>query len=145
MSSQLTSNAQRNLEALAESLTASADVLHARLLQAMNQHASASEQPAITREAAQALFEAEVILRQRAMALYLEAAILAGGGLVEMLDKLLDVTAKAQEKIGKIDKIMDLIALVGELASMAAAVATGAPEKLVAPYQKLKQRVESLS
>jgi len=56
---------------------------------------------------------------------------------------LLDVTAQAQKKIRKIDQIKDLIALTGELLSLAAAVATGAPEKLVAPYEKLKARVES--
>lgn len=138
------SSNQLDLEALADSLSASADALHARLMRAIRQSAPGMQQPAISQAAAQALFENEVILRQRANGLYLAAATLAATGLGGMQQQLLDVAAQAQEKIRKIDKIKDLIALTGELLSMAAAVASGAPEKLVAPYEKLKARVEAL-
>ena len=138
------SSTQLDLEALADSLSASADALHARLMRAIRQPAPGLTQPAISQAAAQALFENEVILRQRANGLYLEAATLAAAGLGGMQQQLLDLTAQAQEKIRKIDKIKDLIALTGELLSLAAAVASGAPEKLVAPYEKLKARVEAL-
>jgi len=143
---------QVDIEALADSLSASADALHARLLRAIRQRPAAgqpaptaqSAPPPISQAAAQALFENEVILRQRANALYLEAATLAAAGLGGLQQQLLDLTAQAQEKIRKIDRIKDLVALTGELLSLAAAVATGAPERLIAPYEKLKQRVESL-
>lgn len=140
---------QSDIEALADSLSASADALHARLLRAIRQRpdtmvAGQPAEPVVTQAAAQALFENEVILRQRANGLYLEAATLAAGGLAGMQQQLLDVTARAQEKIRQIDRIKDLIALTGELLSLAAAVATGAPERVIAPYEKLKQRVESL-
>jgi hypothetical protein len=140
---------QHDIEALADSLSASADALHARLLRAIRQRpdtmvAGQPAEPVVTQAAAQALFENEVILRQRANSLYLEAATLAAGGLAGMQQQLLDVTARAQEKIRQIDRIKDLIALTGELLSLAAAVATGAPERVIAPYEKLKQRVEAL-
>lgn len=140
---------QHDIEALADSLSASADALHARLLRAIRQRpdtmvAGQPAEPVVTQAAAQALFENEVILRQRANGLYLEAATLAAGGLAGMQQQLLDVTARAQEKIRQIDRIKDLIALTGELLSLAAAVATGAPERVIAPYEKLKQRVEAL-
>ena len=137
-------NTQRDLEALADSLSASADALHARLMRAIPQKTPGTSEPAISRAAAQALFANEVTLRQHALGLYLEAASLAAAGLGGLQKQLLDVTAQAQEKIRKIDKIKDLVALTGELLSLAAALATGAPEKLVAPYEKLKARVESM-
>ncbi|MPQ56617.1 hypothetical protein [Duganella sp. FT27W] len=137
-------NTQRDLETLADSLSASADALHARLMRAIRQKMPGTSEPAISRAAAQALFANEVTLRQHALGLYLEAASLAAAGLGGLQKQLLDVTAQAQEKIRKIDQIKDLIALTGELLSLAAAVPTGAPEKLVAPYEKLKARVESM-
>jgi hypothetical protein len=148
----MTTTTQLDIEALADSLSASADALHARLMRAIRQrppatHATDLGQPAepvFTQAAAQALFENEVILRQRANGLYLEAATLAAAGLGGLQQQLLDVAAQAQEKIRKIDRIKDLIALTGELLSLAAAVASGAPERLVAPYEKLKVRVEGL-
>lgn len=147
----MTHTTQVDIEALADSLSASADALHARLMRAIRQRpadgqpapAGQSAPPAISQAAAQALFENEVILRQRANGLYLEAATLAAAGLGGLQQQLLDVTAQAQEKIRKIDRIKDLVALTGELLALAAAVATGAPERLIAPYEKLKQRVES--
>ena len=151
----MTTTTQLDIEALADSLSASADALHARLMRAIRQRPAATDataptdlgqqaEPAITQAAAQALFENEVILRQRANGLYLEAATLAAAGLGGLQQQLLDVAAQAQEKIRKIDRIKDLIALTGELLSLAAAVASGAPERLVAPYEKLKVRVEGL-
>lgn len=151
----MTTTTQLDIEALADSLSASADALHARLMRAIRQRPATTDatdatdpgqpaEPAITQAAAQALFENEVILRQRANGLYLEAATLAAAGLGGLQQQLLDVAAQAQEKIRKIDRIKDLIALTGELLSLAAAVASGAPERLVAPYEKLKVRVEGL-
>ncbi|KQQ45740.1 hypothetical protein ASF61_18875 [Duganella sp. Leaf126] len=135
---------QRDIEALADSLSASADTIHARLMRAIGQHAPDGAGPAISQAAAQALFDDEVKLRQQAMGLYLQAATLAAGGLAGVQRQLQEITTQAQQKIARIDRIKDVIALTGELLSLAAAVATGAPDKLVAPYEKLKQRVESL-
>ena len=74
MSIETHSNTQRDLETLADSLSASADALHARLMRAIRQKMPGTSEPAISRAAAQALFANEVTLRQHALGLYLEAA-----------------------------------------------------------------------
>lgn len=130
---------QLDIEALADSLSASADALHARLMRAIRQ-----QPPAMAQGAAQALFENEVALRQRANNLYLDAALLAAGGLQDAQRQLLDVTARAQEKIRTIEHTKDLILLTGELLSLAAAVATGKPERLAGPFETIKHHLEAM-
>jgi hypothetical protein len=130
---------QLDIEALADSLSASADALHTRLMRAIRQQPAA-----IAQGAAQALFENEVALRQRANTLYLDAALLAAGGLDGAQRQLLDVTARAQEKIRSIEHTKDLILLTGELLSLAAALATGKPERLAAPFENIKHHLEAI-
>ncbi len=130
---------QLDIEALADSLSASADALHNRLMSAIRQ-----KPPGVTQTVAQALFENEVALRQRANTLYLEAAVLAASGLGGAERQLLDVTARAQEKIRKIQHIKDLIQLTGELLSLAAAIATGKPDRLASPFETIKHHLEAM-
>lgn len=128
-----------DVEALADSLSASADALHAQLMRAIR-----AQPPAITQAAAQALFENEVTLRQRANNLYLDAAVRAASGLDGAQRALLDVTARAEEKIRKIEHSKDLIRLTGELLSLAAAIASGKPDKLAAPFETIKHHLEAM-
>lgn len=130
---------QKDIEALADSLSASADALHARLMSALRE-----KPPAVAQAMAQTLFENEVALRQRANGLYLEAAVLAASGLGGTQKQLLDVTARAQDKIRKIEHVKDLIQLTGELLSLAAAIAAGKPERLAAPYESIKHHLAAL-
>ncbi|MET0320212.1 MAG: hypothetical protein ABW069_05780 [Duganella sp.] len=134
-----------HIEALADSLSANADALHARLLRALRQRTPDAGEPLITQAAAQALFENEVMLRQRANGLYLDAAKLAATGLGGLQQQLLAITAQAEQKIARIERIKDLIALTGELLTLAAAVASGAPERLIAPYEKIKDHLQELN
>lgn len=143
----MTNPALNPIEALADSLSATADALHARLMRAIRARAQDTPtptEPALTQGAAQALFENEVMLRQRANGLYLEAATLAATGLGGLQQQLLDVTAQAEKKIADITRIKDLIALTGELLTLAAAVASGKPERLIAPYEKIKDHLQAL-
>ena len=130
---------QLDIEALADSLSASADALHTRLMRDIRQ-----KPPTVAQTVAQALFENEVALRQRANSLYLEAAVLAASGLGGAQRQLLDVTARAQEKIRKIEHTKDLIQLTGELLSLAAAIATGKPDKLAKPFEAIKHHLEAM-
>jgi hypothetical protein len=145
--------AQAQIEALADSLSANADALHRRLLRAIRPRAhdapappdpTTPPEPALSQNAAQALFENEVILRQRANGLYLEAATLAATGLGGLQQQLLDVTAQAEQKIAELTRTKDLIALTGELLTLAAALASGQPERLIAPYEKIKDHLQAL-
>jgi hypothetical protein len=57
---------------------------------------------------------------------------------------LLDLTARAKDKIEKIDRLKDLVDLAAELLTLGAAVASGKPEQMLKPLEKLKQHIEAL-
>jgi hypothetical protein len=135
---------QAQIEALADHLSANADALHRRLMRAIRQPSADGKLPGISQGVAQALFENEVALRQRANGLYLDAAVLAATGLGPQQQQLLDLTAHAQQKVDQIDRLKDLVDLAAELLAVGAAVATGKPEKLLSPLEKLKQHIEAL-
>ncbi|MBA5636021.1 hypothetical protein H3H37_03025 [Duganella sp. LX20W] len=147
-----------DIEALAERLSACADALHARLMKAIRAATTAAPAPAgpqpargasidqgLSQGAAQALFENEVALRQRANGLYLDAATLAASGLAGAEQQLLALTAQAAERIRTLDRLRDLIDLAAELLQLGAAVASGAPEHLAAPLEKIKQHLADLN
>ncbi|MBA5606374.1 hypothetical protein H3H36_13535 [Duganella sp. FT3S] len=152
--------AAHDIEALAERLSACADALHARLMRAIRSATAVPPAPAaatataiargasidqgLSQGAAQALFENEVALRQRANGLYLDAAVLAMGGLAGAQQQLLALTAQAAERIRTLDRLRDLVELAAELLQLGAAVASGAPEHLAAPLEKLKQHLADL-
>jgi len=143
-----------DIEALADSLVACADELHTRLMRAIRAapppaapaapSAPGNLELGLSQGAAQALFENEVALRQRANGLYLDAATLAATGLDGQQHQLLDLTAQAQEKIRKINRLRDLIDITGELLALGAAVASGQPEHLAAPLEKIRHHLAAL-
>ncbi|NVM79227.1 hypothetical protein FHW83_005064 [Duganella sp. SG902] len=135
---------QAALEALADQLSACADAIHRRLMRAIRKPAADGGIPGISQGVAQALFENEVALRQRANGLYLDAAALAAAGLEAHQRQLLALTARAQEKIDRIDRIKDLVDLAAELLTLGAAVATGKPDKVLAPLEQLKHHLDAL-
>ncbi len=135
---------QAALETLADHLSACANALHARLMRAIRTPKPDGTLPGVSQGVAQALFENEVALRQRANSLYLDAAILAAAGLGAQQQQLLDLTALAQQKIEHIERIKDLVDLAAELLTLGAAVATGKPERVLSPLEKLKHHIEAL-
>ncbi|WP_332854137.1 hypothetical protein [Duganella sp. S19_KUP01_CR8] len=135
---------QHDIEALGDSLSASADALHAQLMRALRKRAPGGA-PAMTQGTAQALFENEVLLRQRANSLYLDSAKLAANGLGGAQQQLLEQTRRAQEAVARIDKVKDLVDLCAELLSLGAAVAAGKPERIVTPLEKLKHHLDALA
>ena len=135
---------QARLEALADQLSASADALHRRLMRALRQPAPDGAPPGISQAVAQSLFETEVRLRQRAVSLYLDAAVLAGGQLAQQQQQLTDLAARAAALIARVDRVKDLLDLGGELISAGAAVASGKPERILPALEKLKHHIEAL-
>jgi hypothetical protein len=152
---------RHDIEVFADGLSASADALHERLMRAIRKPppGSASNPPGtsgkagaadtaalagMSQSAAQALFETELSLRQQANSLYLDAAVLAASGLGGQQQQLLELTARAQDKIRKINRIKDLIDLTAELLALGAAVAAGKPEHILSPLEKFKHHVEAL-
>lgn len=137
-------HAQAAIEALADQLSACADALHARLLRALRPSTPDSTLPAISQRAAQAVFDQEVALRQHANRLYLDAATLAASGLDQYQQQLLTLTVQARHKIDRIDRIKEMVDLAAELITLGGALASGKPERVLAPLEKLKQHLEAL-
>lgn len=143
----LTATLPHDLEALADSLTASADELHQRIMRGIRQQqrlAGNNGQDGATplsHGAAQALFENEVALRQQANSLYADAASHSLEGMGVTLEELLRLSAAARAAIRRIERVKELAALSADLLALAAAIAAARPEHLVAPLQSLRQQL----
>lgn len=98
----------------------------------------------ISQGAAQALFENEVALRQRANGLYLDAAELAASGLGGLQSQLLDLSAQARETIRKVNRLKDLIGITAELLALGAAIADRKPSHISSSYTQLKSLLDDL-
>lgn len=132
-----------DVEALADSFAASADALHKRIMRAIRQNGTTSG-GAITREQAQALFDQEVALRQQAHALYADAVRYATAGLDGQARELLDLAARARERIRRIERARDLSGVAAALLAAAAAIAALRPEGLGPALEDLKTHLEAL-
>ncbi|MES2263304.1 MAG: hypothetical protein V4724_32685 [Pseudomonadota bacterium] len=131
------------LEALADSLSACADELHARIMKAVRNRGQ-TPHDALQHEAAQALFDSEVALRQRANALYLNAAVLAASGLGAPRQELLDLVALARQQIRRIDVLKDLLGVAADVLGLAAALADAKPEHVPAAVADLRKQLARL-
>lgn len=144
--------APAGIEALADSLSACADALHERIMRALRQRqpgaATGSAEPelahGITQEAAQALFDQEVLLRQSANGLYVQAAVLATAGLGNVRQELMDVTAMARDQLRHVATMQALAALAADLVTLAGAIAAGKPEHWPAAVQAVRGRFKTL-
>lgn len=125
-----------DIEALADRLSASANALHVQLMKAIR--------AGTPRAQTQALFDTEVALRSQADSLYLDAAHLAAAGLDASQLQLLAVTERARAAIDKIQHFKDLLDFGAELLSLAAAIATGKPDHVLSPLEKIKHRLDAL-
>jgi len=128
---------EKDIVALADSLTRSADALHARLKQAIRTKR-------MDHAAAQAFFQEEETLRQRANTLYQEAARCVVSGLPQPQKDLLAVVEAANERILKDRALAGLLGLTGDLLVLAAAACSAQPGPIAAALRRLKQDLEGL-
>lgn len=141
------------IEALADSLSACADELHQRIMKAIRKNPPGAAPPqtqgdmeaGISHGAAQALFENEVALRQRANSLYVDAAVLAAAGLGATQRELLDLVAVARRRIRHANMLKDLIGITADMLGLAAAIAAGKPEHLPGVADSIKKRYGRLN
>lgn len=131
------------VEALADQLSACADELHARILQDLRSQGTGPDGDGAL-AAARALFDDELVLRQRANALYADAAASIVKGLGQSQQQVAALTAEAAEKIRKIAVIQDVTGLVGGLLQLAGAAATGKPAPIIAALETVRKKVKSL-
>jgi hypothetical protein len=143
---------EANVAALADSLSSCADALHERIMHAIRQRqpGNATASPAgdladgITQDSAQALFDHEVLLRQSANTLYVQAAVLATSDLDSVRQELTDVTASARDTLRHVAKVQALAALTADLVALAGALAAGKPARWPAAIRQVRDRVTAL-
>ena len=132
-----------DVEALADQLSVIADELHQRIMEEIRR--DRDKPPSATRQAAlRALFDQELVLRQRANGLYADAAGLIVNSLGQSQQHLADLTTRAAEKIRKIGLIKDISGLVASVLGLAGAVASGRPPVIIVALEKIKNKVEAL-
>jgi hypothetical protein len=131
------------VEALADQLSVIADELHKRIMKEVQR--VRGEAPSATRQAAvRALFDNELVLRQRANSLYADAASLIVAALGQPQRHLAELTTAAAEKIRKIAVIKDMTGLVAGVLALAGAAATGQPAPIILALEKIKHQLEAL-
>lgn len=137
----LTATLPHDLEALADSLSASADELHQRIMRGIRQQQrlEGNGKGGLSHGAAQALFENEVALRQQANSLYVDAASHSLEGMGVSQQELLRLAAEARQAIRHIERVKELAGISADLLAVAAAIAAARPEHLAAPLESLKQ------
>jgi hypothetical protein len=140
------------VEALADSLSICADELHERIMRAIRQRPPAGSAGraaqdlahGITQEDAQSLFDQEVLLRQSANRLYVEAAILATAGLDAVRHDLMDVTAMARDRLRHVAKVQGLVALTADLITLTGALTAGNAAQWPSAIRDVRTRLQSL-
>lgn len=129
------------IEALADTLSACADSLHERVMKDIRAHKDAPPGPA-AQALARKLLEDEIVLRQRANALYADAATLVVESLSQSQQQVILLTTAAADTIGKIGMIGGVTGLVGGLLLLAGAAATGQAVAIVAALEKVRKQVK---
>ena len=129
---------------LADSLVHIADVLHARILQEILSHEGRTMLDA-EQAAMRGLMDDELLLRQRAQALYADAATLVITGLNQPQSRLMALTATAAEHIRRIGKIGEITSLVGAILGLAGAIATGQLPQVAAALKKIQLHTKALA
>ncbi|RSZ57418.1 hypothetical protein HF313_11825 [Massilia atriviolacea] len=132
-----------DIMALAAQLSGVAGAIHERALLAIRAPAGATSGEA-ERDAAFALLDEELLLRQHVHALYLDAARAVLKGLGHSQQQVLALTADATEKIRKIGAIADIAGLVAAVVGLAGAAASGVPGTVSLALKDVRERIKAI-
>jgi hypothetical protein len=130
--------------ALADQLTAAADLLHERIMHDIRAYHGGLV-PQATQDAARTLLDDEMVLRQRANALYADASTYIVRSLGKSQQHVIALTVDAAEKIRTIDKIADGVSVVARLLGIAAAATTGQPAAILLSLENLKHQLDYMA
>ncbi|WP_156116558.1 hypothetical protein [Massilia sp. 9096] len=130
----------RQVEELADRLSACADSLHDRVMRDIRRYPG--DVPDAEQTVARTLLEAEQELRQRANRLYADAAARIVSSLGQPQQHVIQLTADAAAKIQGITRIGDGIGLVARLLGLAAAAATGQVAPILTALAALKGQLD---
>jgi len=134
----------KQVEELADKLSACADSIHARVMSDIRRHGGGAV-PEADQAVARALLDAEIELRQRANRLYADAAACVVTSLGQSQQKLIQLTTEAAAKLQQITRIGDGITLVARLLGLAAAAATGHAMPILAAVGALKLQLDVIA
>jgi hypothetical protein len=123
---------KKEVEELADSLTLSADAIHKQLMKDIKK--GSVDQPQ-----AQLIFQDEVILRQKANGLYIDAANCVIKNLSEPQAELVGVIAAANEKLKKMKDVERFINLVADLLVLASAAYAAKPGPLLSALEEVRK------
>ena len=129
---------QTEVEEIADKITECADSTHKRLMDAI-------KNKEIDRLTAQSIFQDEMVLRQHANSLYIDAAKCVVDGLSESQANLMNLIGTAKEKIKTIKRIEGFIDLVADLIVLAAAAYAAKPGPILSALKEVKEDIEALS
>jgi len=122
---------------LADQLSSFADGLHERIMLEIRSYAGLTV-PEPTRDAMRALFDDEMLLRQRANSLYADAAAFVIRDLGRPQAHLIELTKDAAQKIRRIGVIGETAGLVGGLLALAGAAMAGKGAGVVLALEKIR-------
>jgi hypothetical protein len=128
---------------LADQLSACADRIHERVMRDIKAY-NGRPVPEARQNAARALLDDEVVLRQHANGLYADAATSIVKTLGKSQAHVIALTADAAEKIRKIALIGDAMGLVGGLLALAAAAASGQAVPVIAALEKIRVQLVAI-
>jgi hypothetical protein len=126
------------VEALANKITECANTIHSRLMIAINDKE-------IDQTTAQAMFQDETILRQRANSLYLAAANCVVMDLKISQNDLLGVIENAQKSMEKIEEIAHFIDLTADILMLITTAYAAKPTPILAAVKKIQSDLDALN
>lgn len=129
---------------LGDQLTACADALHERIMREIQSYHGGAVTVA-AQQAARKLLDDEQVLRQRANAMYLEAATLIVHSLGQSQAHIIKLTADAAEKIKHLVKLVDTAGMVGRLLELSAAALTGNPVVIMRALEDMHHMLDVIA
>lgn len=129
---------QKQVEAFADNITACADDIHGRLIEAIKDNK-------IDQITAQQIFQNEASLRQHANTLYIDAANFVVDGLGESHTSLIDLIGSARESIRTMEKMAGTIGLIANLILLAAAACTAKPGPILSAMKSVQSDILALN
>lgn len=120
-----------SIEALANSLTGAADVLHDRLIHAI-------KGGGLDQATALAIFQQESALRQKANALFADVAGCVVNGLAVEQAELIGAVGAAKARLQAVDDIRKAMELVADVIVLGASAAVGKPGPILAALKEIR-------
>ncbi|MGZ5182785.1 MAG: hypothetical protein ACXWC2_20090 [Ramlibacter sp.] len=129
---------------LGDQLTAIADTLHERIMREVHSY-KGGPVPVAAQEAARKMLDDEQVLRQRANAMYLEAATLVVHSLGQSQQHIVALTTAAAEKIKHLVKLVDTAGMVGRVLELSGAALTGNPVVIMRALEDMHHMLDAVA